>query len=77
VNSVAVLERVKTGYVYRERIELPVGRLDNFEGVAAEPLPRGGSRLWLITDDNLQRPMRTLLIALDLRPKLPEQRRPS
>lgn len=39
---------------------------DNFEAVAAERMPGGKTRLWLMTDDNLQRPLRTLLIALDV-----------
>lgn len=39
---------------------------DNFEALAAERLGDGGTRLWLMTDDNFQRPLRTLLIALDV-----------
>lgn len=41
-------------------------RLDNVEALAAERLASGETRLWLMTDDNLQRPLRTLLIALDV-----------
>lgn len=47
-------------------IPLGVGRLDNVEGMALQARPDGGLRLWLITDDNFQRPFRTLLLALDL-----------
>ena len=46
-------------------IEVGLGRLDNAEALAAEPIA-GGTRLWLMTDDNFRWPMRTLLIALDL-----------
>jgi hypothetical protein len=41
-------------------------RLDNVEALAAERLASGRTRLWLMTDDNFQRPLRTLLIALDV-----------
>ena len=46
-------------------IALGLGPLDNAEALAAEPIP-GGTRLWLMTDDNFRWPMRTLLVALDL-----------
>ena len=46
-------------------IALGLGRLDNAEALAAEPIA-GGTRLWLMTDDNFSWPMRTLLVALDL-----------
>ena len=42
-----------------------LGPLDNAEALAAEPIA-GGTRLWLMTDDNFSWPMRTLLVALDL-----------
>ena len=45
-------------------IALGLGRLDNAEALAAEPIA-GGTRLWLMTDDNFSWPMRTLLVALD------------
>jgi hypothetical protein len=46
-------------------IPLGLNLLDNAEALAAEPIA-GGTRLWLMTDDNFSRPMRTLLVALDL-----------
>lgn len=70
--ALARLERAGNGYRRTGRIPLRVGRLDNFEALAAEPRPGGGMRLWLMTDDNFQRPMRTLLVALDV----PAVRRP-
>ena len=74
-NSIAVLKPTRTGFRYRERIKLGVSALDNVEALAPERLPDGQIRLWLMTDDNFQRPLRTLLIALDW-PK-PPARRPS
>lgn len=71
--SLAVLERNAAGYRYSHRIALGVSRLDNVEALAPERLPGGGIRLWLMTDDNLQRPLRTLLIALDW-PATPQPR---
>jgi hypothetical protein len=51
-------------------VALGLGRLDNAEALAAEPIA-GGTRLWLMTDDNFSWPMRTLLVALDL-PSTPQ-----
>ncbi len=50
------------------RIALDLGMLDNMEGIAAAPLPDGGTRLWIVSDDNFRPWMRTLLLALDLGP---------
>jgi hypothetical protein len=50
------------------RIALHVGALDNMEGVAAAPLPDGGTRLWIVSDDNFRPWMRTLLVTLDMPP---------
>ena len=48
------------------RIALDLGVLDNMEGIAAAPLPDGGTRLWIVSDDNFRPWMRTLLVALDI-----------
>ena len=45
---------------------LGVGALDNIEALAPESLPNGQVRLWMMTDDNFHRPLRTLLIAVDV-----------
>ncbi len=50
------------------RIALDLGALDNMEGIAAAPRPDGGTRLWIVSDDNFRPWMRTLLVALDLPP---------
>jgi hypothetical protein len=50
------------------RIALDLGMLDNMEGIAAAPLPSGGTRLWIVSDDNFRPWMRTLLVALELGP---------
>ena len=51
-----------------KRIALDLGMLDNMEGIAAAPLPDGGTRLWIVSDDNFKPWLRTLLVALDLGP---------
>jgi hypothetical protein len=65
-NAMVELRRARDGYSLGRRYPLPLGRQDNVEGAAIEPLPDGGRRLWLMTDDNFHGRMRTLLIALDL-----------
>ena len=50
------------------KIALDLGMLDNMEGIAAATLPDGGTRLWIVSDDNFRPWMRTLLVALDLPP---------
>ena len=52
------------------RIALDLAPLDNMEGIAAAPRPDGGTRLWIVSDDNFRPWMRTLLVALDLPPGL-------
>ncbi len=47
--------------------------LDNLEAIATAPLPDGGTRLWIMTDDNFRPWMRTLLVAIDL----PAERAPA
>jgi hypothetical protein len=49
-------------------IALDLAPLDNMEGIAAARLPNGGTRLWLVSDDNFRPWMRTVLVALDLPP---------
>lgn len=67
-NGIGILERSREGYRYSGGYRLAVSMLDNVEGIAPEQLPGGAVRLWLMTDDNFQRPLRTLLIALDMPP---------
>lgn len=45
--------------------KLKLGRLDNPEAIAAEKLPAGGTRLWVMTDNDYRRRVPTLLVALD------------
>lgn len=40
--------------------------VDNFEGLAAEPLPSGGVRVWIISDNNFSASQKTLLYAFDI-----------
>ena len=50
------------------RIALDLGMFDNMEGITAAPLPNGGTRLWLVSDNDFRTWRRTLLVALDLSP---------
>ena len=68
-NALAGLEKNASGYRFGRRIALPLGPLDNVEAVAVERRAGGTLRLWLMTDDNFQPPLRTLLIALDWPPE--------
>lgn len=67
-NVLVRLKRCGARYCASWRLPLAVGRLDNIEAIAVEPLETGAIRLWLMTDDNSHRPLRTLLIAADLPP---------
>ena len=49
-------------------VTLPLGPLDNPEGLAAQPLAGGGTRLWVITDNDQRRWLPTLLVAVDVPP---------
>ena len=64
-NALVSLEKAGPGYRFGRRIALPLGPFDNVEAIAVEALPGGKRRLWLMTDDNFQPPLRSLLIALD------------
>lgn len=44
---------------------LRLGRLDNPEAIVAEALPGGGTRLWVMTDNDYRRRVPTLLVAFD------------
>jgi hypothetical protein len=41
--------------------------IDNFEGLAVTPLPDGGARLFVVSDDNFSARQRSLLMVYDLR----------
>jgi hypothetical protein len=68
-NALVSLEKSGSGYRFGSRIPLPLGPFDNVEAIAVERRAGGGLRLWLMTDDNFQPPLRTLLIALDWPPQ--------
>ena len=54
------------GLSLRHLAALPLGARDNVEAIAAEPRPGGGTRLWLMTDNDFRPRKATLLVALDL-----------
>lgn len=64
-NALVALAGNYAGYRWGRRTSLPLRPIDNVEALAIERQPDGRRRLWLMTDDNIQPPMRTLLIALD------------
>ena len=51
-----------------QRLALLLARTDNPEALTAEPLPNGGTRLWIMTDNDLKPWRRTLLVTIDLPP---------
>jgi hypothetical protein len=69
-NRLAWLKPARGGYQVHPIAALPLGPFDNVEGLAAERLPNGDTRVWAVTDNDGWR--RTLLIALDL----PARKRP-
>lgn len=68
-NALVRLDRCRSGYCLAWRKRLPVGRFDNLEAIALEPLQSGAKRLWLMSDDNDNRSLRTVLLAADLPPQ--------
>ncbi len=62
----------RSHYRYRARESRTLAQMnvlftiDNFEGLAAKPLPGGGVRLYVISDDNFSGSQRTLLFVFDL-----------
>ena len=64
--ALGVLVEHPDGWRVERRVPLHVGTFANLEAMTVERLPGGGVRLWLMTDDNFQPPLTTMLIALDL-----------
>jgi hypothetical protein len=77
--SIAPLVKVGAGYRAGPGWPLPKAAFDNYEGMAIAPLPGGGWRFWLVTDDGHRIMARTLLVALDLSdpPDTRKARRPA
>ena len=67
-NRLAWLEREGGGYRLRNFATLPLGPLDNVEGLAAEPQSGVGAVLWAVTDNDGWR--RTLLLRMEIAPSL-------
>ncbi len=66
-NRITRLRQEAAALVATHRVDLPLGLLDNMEGIATAPLPQGATRLWLIADDNRAWYQRTLLVAYDVK----------
>lgn len=64
--SIAPLIRQGADYRAGPAWPLPKAVFDNYEGMTIVPLPGGGWRFWLVTDDGHRFMARTLLVALDL-----------
>lgn len=64
-SALVEVERGDGGYRLGRRLPLALGPIDVPEGLAVERRSDGSRRLWIMTDDNLQPPFRTLLVALD------------
>jgi hypothetical protein len=74
--SIARLDRSRTGYRLGTAWPLPKAAFDNYEGLAIAPRSGGGWRFWLVTDDGHRFMARTLLVAFDLpRPDTTNARR--
>ena len=66
--ALGVLTKDDGGWAITRRVPLDFGPFANAEGLAVQPLAHGATRLWIVTDDNFQPPMTTMLFALDLPP---------
>ena len=66
-NRLVILARRDSAYSPQQSWTIPVGRLDNVEGLAVELMPGRGTRIWLVTDNGLQQRRPTLLIAVEIR----------
>jgi hypothetical protein len=66
-NRLAILEHGRTGLRARTIAPLPMGWLDNAEGVAAQALPGGRTRLWIVTDNDGSAFRETRLLTFVLR----------
>ena len=73
-SAIAVLDPtgIEEGALWRPERVIPLPEAvpqENYEGLAVAAGAAGGAtRLWLISDDNVSRFQRTLLVALDWRP---------
>ena len=67
--SIAPIVKVGQGHRTESKLPLPKHAFDNYEGMAIEERPGGELRFWLISDDGHRLMARTLLVALDYRPK--------
>ncbi len=74
---VVSLVRTRDSYEVGQGFPLPEARFDNFEGMAIVPLPSGGWRFWLVSDNGRRGLRPTLLIALDYVPPAGHDKSPA
>lgn len=67
-SRVALLDETVRPMQVGPAARVAVGALANLEGAAVEPLAGGGSRLWLVSDNDFWRSRQTVLVAIDLPP---------
>ena len=74
---IAPLIRIESGFTVGRAWPLPKAAFDNFEGMAVAPLPGGGWRFWLVSDNGHRLMARTLLVALDYAPSARHDKSPA
>nr|WP_089220761.1 esterase-like activity of phytase family protein [Sphingomonas laterariae] len=70
-NRLVRLVRHGDGFETELLAQLPIGRYDNIEAMAAEPAGDGRTRIWLMTDNDLSLWRSTLLVLLEMAPMPP------
>lgn len=66
--ALGILVERSDGWHVERRVALQVGALVNLEGMTVERRANGALRLWIVSDDNFQHPLETVLVAFDLPP---------
>lgn len=65
-NAIGELVPTRAGWRIAMLGRLPLGPLDNAEGLAVEPTAPGRTRLWIVTDNDFAGYRRSVLLAMDL-----------
>lgn len=74
-SRLALLEKSGASYRLLSLGDIAVGPFTNLEAIAAEPLPSGATRLWLMSDNDFSSWRRTILVATEIAAgELPQRR---